>query len=197
MVFQTVVNFVRSRGPDEFWRKRRMFKLASVCAASNKHWQTKSWNALTVVAFCTQFHKYITENRRKRCWMFTFYSWLQHFIGRRRNCYSITVRNVHRALQYATKGRALKKADMKDVSIFVCQPHASNLPRVSLFNSCGTSELPPAPNSLAWNWYPSGRHSVAVTSCWIGTMAISHLHVTRQYIVNLRYLYLTENHWPI
>lgn len=30
MVFTSVVNFVRSRGPDEFWRKRRIFKLAAV-----------------------------------------------------------------------------------------------------------------------------------------------------------------------
>jgi large subunit ribosomal protein L20 len=30
MVFTTVANLVRSRGPDEFWRKRRIFKLAAV-----------------------------------------------------------------------------------------------------------------------------------------------------------------------
>lgn len=30
MVFTSVVSFVRSRGPDEFWRKRRIFKLAAV-----------------------------------------------------------------------------------------------------------------------------------------------------------------------
>uniref|UniRef100_T1IES4 Uncharacterized protein n=1 Tax=Rhodnius prolixus TaxID=13249 RepID=T1IES4_RHOPR len=66
MVFQTVALFVRSKGPDEFWRKRRIFKLAA------------------------------------------------HFIGRRRNCYSIAIRYVHRALAYATKGRKLKKEDMKN-----------------------------------------------------------------------------------
>lgn len=65
MVFLSVVNWVRSRGPDEFWRKRRVFRLAA------------------------------------------------HYIGRRRNCYSIAVRNVHRALVYATKARRLKKEDMK------------------------------------------------------------------------------------
>lgn len=65
MVFLSVINFVRSRGPDEFWRKRRVFRLAA------------------------------------------------HYIGRRRNCYSIAVRNVHRALVYATKARQLKKNDMR------------------------------------------------------------------------------------
>lgn len=30
MVFQSLVNFVRARGPDEFWRKRRIFKLSAV-----------------------------------------------------------------------------------------------------------------------------------------------------------------------
>lgn len=67
MVFLTVANWVRSRGPDEFWRKRRVFRLAA------------------------------------------------HYIGRRRNCYSIAVRNVHRALVYATKARTLKKQDMIDL----------------------------------------------------------------------------------
>ncbi|CAG9138524.1 unnamed protein product [Plutella xylostella] len=67
MVFLSITNFVRCRGPDEFWRKRRIFRLAA------------------------------------------------HYIGRRRNCYSIAVRNVHRALVYATKARKLKKEDMKDL----------------------------------------------------------------------------------
>ncbi|XP_049866567.1 39S ribosomal protein L20, mitochondrial [Pectinophora gossypiella] len=65
MVFLTVVNWVRARGPDEIWRKRKIFKLAA------------------------------------------------HYIGRRRNCYSIAIRNVNRALVYATKARKLKKEDMK------------------------------------------------------------------------------------
>lgn len=30
MVFTTVANFIRARGPDEFWRKRKIFKLAAV-----------------------------------------------------------------------------------------------------------------------------------------------------------------------
>jgi len=64
MVSPTLALFVRSRGPDEFWRKRKIFKLAA------------------------------------------------HYRGRRRNVYSITIRNVHRALVYATKGRKLKKLDM-------------------------------------------------------------------------------------
>lgn len=67
MVFLTVVNWVRARGPDEFWRKRKIFRLAA------------------------------------------------HYVGRRRNCYSVAVRNVHRALVYATKARKLKKDDMKDL----------------------------------------------------------------------------------
>uniref|UniRef100_A0A0A9XTS5 Large ribosomal subunit protein bL20m n=1 Tax=Lygus hesperus TaxID=30085 RepID=A0A0A9XTS5_LYGHE len=67
MVFQTVALMIRSRGPDEFWRKRKIFKLAA------------------------------------------------HYVGRRRNCYSIAIRNVHRALVYATKGRQLKKQDMVEL----------------------------------------------------------------------------------
>lgn len=67
MVFLSVVNWVRVRGPDELWRKRRIFRLAA------------------------------------------------HYIGRRRNCYSVAVRNVHRALVYATKARKLKKQDMIDL----------------------------------------------------------------------------------
>ncbi|KAK4880131.1 hypothetical protein RN001_008277 [Aquatica leii] len=67
MVFLSVVNFVRSRGPDEFWRKRKIFRLAA------------------------------------------------HYIGRRRNCYSVTIKMVHRALVYATKGRKLRKDDIRDL----------------------------------------------------------------------------------
>lgn len=67
MVFLSVINYVRCRGPDEFWRKRKIFRLAA------------------------------------------------HYVGRRRNCYSIAVRNVHRALVYATKARKLKKQDMIDL----------------------------------------------------------------------------------
>ncbi|KAI9587248.1 39S ribosomal protein L20, mitochondrial [Glossina fuscipes] len=65
MVSPTLSLFVRARGPDEFWRKRKIFKLAA------------------------------------------------HYRGRRRNVYSIAIRNVHRALVYATKGRKLKKLDMQ------------------------------------------------------------------------------------
>ncbi|XP_025425605.1 39S ribosomal protein L20, mitochondrial [Sipha flava] len=64
MVFTTAMMLVRSRGPDEFWRKRKIFKIAA------------------------------------------------HFSGRRRNCYSIAIKAVHRALQFATIGRALRKSDM-------------------------------------------------------------------------------------
>lgn len=67
MVFLTAQLFVRSRGPNEFWRKRQIFKLAA------------------------------------------------HYIGRKRNCYSIAIRNVHRALLNTTKGRQLKKEDMKEL----------------------------------------------------------------------------------
>ncbi|XP_061389649.1 large ribosomal subunit protein bL20 [Musca vetustissima] len=67
MVSPTLPLLVRTRGPDEFWRKRKIFKLAA------------------------------------------------HYRGRRRNVYSITIKNVHRALVYATKGRKLKKLDMKEL----------------------------------------------------------------------------------
>ncbi|XP_072758081.1 large ribosomal subunit protein bL20m [Anoplolepis gracilipes] len=67
MVFLSLNLLVRARGPDEFWRKRKIFKLAA------------------------------------------------HYIGRRRNCYSIAIRNVHRALIYATQGRKLKKIDIMEL----------------------------------------------------------------------------------
>ncbi|XP_076162355.1 mitochondrial ribosomal protein L20 [Ptiloglossa arizonensis] len=64
MVFLTAQLFGRNRGPDEFWRKRQIFKLAA------------------------------------------------HFIGRKRNCYSVTIKSVHKALLQSTIGRRLKKEDM-------------------------------------------------------------------------------------
>ncbi|KAI4502847.1 hypothetical protein M0802_001891 [Mischocyttarus mexicanus] len=72
MVFLSLNLLARSRGPDEFWRKRKIFELAS------------------------------------------------HYIGRRRNCYSIAIRNVHRALMYTTKGRELKKQDMRELWLTRC-----------------------------------------------------------------------------
>ncbi|XP_014483216.1 PREDICTED: 39S ribosomal protein L20, mitochondrial [Dinoponera quadriceps] len=67
MVFLSLPLLIRSRGPDEFWRKRKIFMLAA------------------------------------------------HHLGRRRNCYSIAIRSVQRALQYCTKGRKQKKEDMREL----------------------------------------------------------------------------------
>ncbi|XP_031635843.1 39S ribosomal protein L20, mitochondrial [Contarinia nasturtii] len=67
MVFTSIVNLIRSRGPDELWRKRKIFKLAA------------------------------------------------HYTGRKRNCYTLAIRNVHRALVYATKARKLKKDDLNEL----------------------------------------------------------------------------------
>ncbi|KAF2898804.1 hypothetical protein ILUMI_07368 [Ignelater luminosus] len=82
MVFTTIVNCVRARGPDEFWRKRRIFKLAA------------------------------------------------HYIGRRRNCYTVAIKIVHRALVYATKGRQLRKQDITELRnariIAGCEQHGLN-----------------------------------------------------------------------
>ncbi|XP_029642123.1 39S ribosomal protein L20, mitochondrial isoform X1 [Octopus sinensis] len=50
-----------------------------------------------------------------------------HFFGRKRNCYSISIRYVHRALRYSTWGRRLKKADAKELFMIrlnaACQEH--------------------------------------------------------------------------
>lgn len=67
MVFLSLNLFARARGPDEFWRKRKIFKLAA------------------------------------------------HFYGRRRNCYSMAIRGVHKALWQSTIGRRIKKQDMKEL----------------------------------------------------------------------------------
>lgn len=50
---------------------------------------------------------------------------LQHMVGRRRNCYSIAIRNVHRSLQYTTKHRAIKKQEMRNVSV-ICTSISSS-----------------------------------------------------------------------
>lgn len=46
----------------------------------------------------------------------TYLYLVQHFHGRSRNCYSITIRAVHRMLQYVAIGRIRKKADLREVS---------------------------------------------------------------------------------
>lgn len=67
MVFLSLNLLTRCRGPDEFWRKRKIFKIAA------------------------------------------------HFLGRRRNCYSLAIRSVHRALVFATQGRKVKKLDIREL----------------------------------------------------------------------------------
>lgn len=67
MVFKSLQLLSRSKGPDEFWRKRKIFKLAA------------------------------------------------HFRGRMRNCYSMTIRAVHRSLQYTTKSREVKRKDLREL----------------------------------------------------------------------------------
>ncbi|XP_076369774.1 mitochondrial ribosomal protein L20 [Tachypleus tridentatus] len=63
MVFLSLVNCVRSRGADKFWKRRQILKLAA------------------------------------------------HFYGRKRNCYSVAIRYVHKALQHAVCGRKVKKIE--------------------------------------------------------------------------------------
>lgn len=92
MVFLTAQLFVRCRGPDEFWRKRQIFKLAAVNIQHLKRIRKIMPNKILIK-------------------IKTF----QHYIGRRRNCYSLTIKSVHRALQFSTKGRKLKKQDMREV----------------------------------------------------------------------------------
>ncbi|XP_064092667.1 large ribosomal subunit protein bL20m-like [Macrobrachium nipponense] len=38
-----------------------------------------------------------------------------HFFGRKQNCYSIAIKYVQRALRFSTKGRALRKKEMKNL----------------------------------------------------------------------------------
>nr|CAG4647522.1 EOG090X0H9C [Megafenestra aurita] len=66
-MFITNVVCNRAPRPDNFWKKRRVFKMTA------------------------------------------------HYHGRKRNCYSLAIRHVHRALAYATKGRQLKKLDIKEL----------------------------------------------------------------------------------
>ncbi|CAD6230506.1 GSCOCG00006792001-RA-CDS [Cotesia congregata] len=67
MVFKSLTLFARIRGPDEFWRKRKIFKLAA------------------------------------------------HFYGRRRNCYSITIKGIHKSLMFCFRGRKLRRRQISDL----------------------------------------------------------------------------------
>lgn len=43
------------------------------------------------------------------------FSLTAHFYGRKKNCYTSAIRYVHRALQYNTLARQLKKRDLKEL----------------------------------------------------------------------------------
>lgn len=96
MVFQTLINLAkqaRQGSPNSFWRKRKIFKIAAV-------------NMIQL-----SIQKFRDKKFISMCLFVSF----QHFTGRRRNCYSVTIRNVDRALVYATKARKLKKEDLHEV----------------------------------------------------------------------------------
>lgn len=48
---------------------------------------------------------------------------MQGFRGRRKNCYSLAVRSVHKALQYQYISRKLKKRDMRKVRYITVSFH--------------------------------------------------------------------------
>lgn len=120
MVFTTVALWLRSRGPDEFWRKRRVFRLAA------------------------------------------------HYVGRRRNCYSVSIKILHRALVYSTKARALKKEDMKqlwDARITAaCEQH--NITRFTLKEGLDRANIMLDRKSLSdlASWEPRTFESLAAVA---------------------------------
>ena len=64
------------------------------------------------VGSCKEVFLAFFKNLSNFVFIFFFF---KYFYGRRRNCYSLAIRSVHRALVYATKSRALKKQDMRDL----------------------------------------------------------------------------------
>ncbi|XP_071531025.1 large ribosomal subunit protein bL20 [Panulirus ornatus] len=67
MVITSPTLFARARGPDRYWKRRRILSLSA------------------------------------------------HFFGRKKNCYSIAIRYVHRALRYAVRGRVLRKYENREL----------------------------------------------------------------------------------
>jgi len=84
-------------------RKLRLLSLSMWCQLERLRHSVTAQNTVTLLKITVQTSIYI--------------SLFQHFYGRARNCYSIAVRAVHRALVFATKGRKLKKQDMAAVGI--------------------------------------------------------------------------------
>lgn len=79
-----------------------------------------------------------------------------HFRGRRRNCYSIAVRYVHRALVYATKARKLKKLSM------------ANLWQTRVTAGCNEHDIsyPALKESLARSDIMLNTKTLADLACW-------------------------------
>ncbi|XP_034952534.1 39S ribosomal protein L20, mitochondrial [Chelonus insularis] len=67
MVFTSKLFFSLCKGPDEFWRKRKVFQMVA------------------------------------------------HLKRRRRNCYSSAIKGFHRSLKFATRGRKLKRTQLKEL----------------------------------------------------------------------------------
>ena len=72
----------------------------------------------------------------------------QGFRGRAKNCYSIAVRAAHKALQYAYRGRRLKKREMRKVCV--------QLTKIPLSTLTFTFSLPRFVRFLAGSYGSSG-----------------------------------------
>lgn len=49
----------------------------------------------------------------------------QHYFGRKKNCYSIAIKYVNRALRFSTLARKQKKSDLRAVSMGSCYGECS------------------------------------------------------------------------
>lgn len=155
MVFTSIVNFIRTRGPDEFWRKRRIFKLSAVSVKLFRF----SWIFFNL----------------KLC--------LKHFYGRRRNCYKLAIRSVNRAMQFSTINRDLKKQDLEEVRWHYHNDLYNNnflFLKLLLLFSYGRSELKLELHNMVSTSITSEMLCKSQTYCWIVKCCLSLLCGSRR-----------------
>ncbi|XP_064611497.1 large ribosomal subunit protein bL20m-like [Liolophura sinensis] len=80
---------------------------------------------MVFLTFANMARKVVRLDKFWRKEMYKRMSW--HFYGRKRNCFSIAVRYVRRALRYSTQSRELKKKSLTELRLqrieAACQEH--------------------------------------------------------------------------
>ena len=123
-------NMVRGGPANRAVKKAKIFALAKVWHTPHMSLEVLGFLKLSIYRSevgigCRELQKCWAVREQAACHASRVFTLVlrcfQGFRGRSKNCYSLAVRRVHKALQYQYVSRRLKKRDMRSVSLH--RPH--------------------------------------------------------------------------